>query len=159
MSGVTVTFGIAAALKDAFAVNAALSAIDVISGPVAGERDPREWIQIGRPRVTRTPRTITGQPMGGHDEDGTVPVMVLASADGRGEEAIVRLRERMEELIGAVEAALAADFTLGGIVRWAYVSALAEQDQGIEPPPAAGHWMTVELTVSFAARVYPGVAT
>ena len=46
-----------------------------------------------------------------------------------------------------------------GIVDWAYISALAIQDRGIEPAPTAGHGVTAELTVTFKKRIYPGAAT
>jgi hypothetical protein len=154
----TVLFDVPPAIKTALSARAALDEIPLNSGPVAGRRDPDEWIVVGPAEVSREPRSFTGQRLGGHDETGSVPIDVQVTVAGAGEDVIDALRERMLTLIGECEAAICVDPTLGGVVQWAYPSGLREIDQGIEPPPKASHWMVCEMTVTFRQRIYPGEA-
>lgn len=155
----TTAFAVSDALAAQLGAWRELAEIAITSGPV-GDRDPDEWIQIMRPRVTREPRTMTGTRLGGHDEDGTVSIVVMVFRIGQGQDCIDAVRARMGEICAAIEAALASDPTIGGLLSsGGYLSAIGESDQGIEPAPRAGHWMTAELTFSFRTRVYPGAAT
>lgn len=151
----SVVFALPPALVSQLTLRRNLAGVAISSGPLA-ESDPEEWIQVSRPRSLRTPRTLTGKMLGGHDEDGTLTVLVMVSRNGAGQACIDEVRERCDALCAEVEAGIHTDPTLGGLLSWAYVSAISEADQGIQPAPNAGHWMTAELTVSYRARIYPG---
>lgn len=152
----TAVFSIAAALKTLLAGRSGLYGMHIATGPL-GDTDPDEAIHIMRPRITRTPRTMTGRKLGGHDEDGTITVLVMVFRAGAGQTCIDSVRDRCKAICDEIEDAVGADPTIGSVAAYgAYVSSIAEQDYGIEPAPRAGHWMTAELTLTFKTRVYPG---
>lgn len=154
----TTIFDLPAALRTLLSARIKLKSVAITTGPIGGN-DPDDWLQIQRPRASRAPRTMTGYKLGGVDEDGAIDVLILAFHLGAGETTIETVRQRCDELAAEVEAAVSLEPTIGGTVLWAYVSSIEEVDQGIEPAPRAGHWMTVRASLTFKARIHPGRAT
>lgn len=102
--------------------------------------------------MVQTPRSALTDPRTGgyRDEDGTLELRAHVERTGAGEDVIDDARERADQLFGYCDAAIAADVTLGGLVRWAVITAVSEEDQGVEDRPAM-HSYLATATVTFKA--------
>lgn len=126
------------------------AAVGVLSVPLSKEDTPAEAVVLHEASTDQHYQIIRAAPPGRREELGTQTVMVYVSRAVAGEAGGLEVRDRIFAILGELVDVLEQDPTVGGTVRNARVSH-ADYDLGTDPD--TGRWATMEVTLSFAARL------
>jgi hypothetical protein len=142
MTSFSVVFGLPKAFRTLLSSATGLTGVTVVTGPRdAGHGDV---LAIQNPEAAGDYAAF-----GEREEDGRIIILVDVESTATNEAGIDAARDNADDLCGHVAAAIHADPTLGGLLMWAKVAEVAEQDNYLS---TKGHGYTARLTVTFKAR-------
>lgn len=135
------------ALDTILAARPALSGVEVTSVPLGSDSTIPDMIEIGSGDAERDWHAMRGNQPVPMEEDGAVRGRIRVQRTGAGETVGRQARDRAVVLLDEVDAAVAADHTLGGVCLWARVTQIA-LSQELTPEARVAE---IDFTVVFKA--------